>query len=93
MVKKEELGYLGINVDTNVTPDWLDTEVINKAKNGDDMAMYKLYNFALHSDDATIRKMSQQAITAITGEKLGETKKGPSKATPSGSDEHSGSGH
>lgn len=90
MVKKEELGYLGINVDTNVTPDWLDTEVINKAKNGDDMAMYKLYNFALHSDDATIRKMSQQAIT---GEKLGESKKDPGKAKPSGSDEHSGSGH
>ena len=49
------------------------------------MAMYKLYNFALHSDDATIRKMSQQAITAITGEKLGEAKKDPGKATPSGS--------
>lgn len=82
MVKKEELGYLGINVDTNVTPDWLDTEVINKAKNGDDMAMYRLYNFALHSDDATIKKMSQQAITAITGEKLGKAKDASKSVTP-----------
>ena len=81
MVKKEELGYLGINVDTNVTPDWLDTEVINKAKNGDDMAMYRLYNFALHSDDATIKKMSQQAITAITGEKLGKAEAESSSTT------------
>jgi hypothetical protein len=90
MVKKEELGYLGINVDTNVTPDWLDTEVINKAKNGDDMAMYRLYNFALHSDDARIRKMSQQAITAITGEKLGKAKAESSSTTTT---TPSGSGH
>lgn len=49
-----ELGFLGINVDSNFDLAWLKTEVVNKLEQGDLMSAYKLVNFARHSDDPAI---------------------------------------
>ena len=49
-----EIGFLGINVDSNFDLAWLKTEVVNKLEQGDMMSAYKLLNFARHSDDTKI---------------------------------------
>ena len=49
-----EIGFLGINVDSNFDLAWLKTEVVNKLEQGDMTSAYKLLNFARHSDDPKI---------------------------------------
>ena len=51
----KDLGFLGINVDTGFDLAWLKTEVADKIAHGDKMGVYKLVNFARHSEDASIR--------------------------------------
>lgn len=65
MLLNKELGYLGVNVDSNATIDWLKTEVVNKAMQGDGMAVYKLYNFARHSDDDAVKDFANKWIALL----------------------------
>lgn len=51
----QEIGFLGINVDSNFDLAWLKTEVINKLEQGDKMSVYKLLNFARHSENEKIK--------------------------------------
>lgn len=51
-----ELGFLGINVDSNFDLAWLKTEIADKIREGDQMSIYKLINFARHSEDPEIRR-------------------------------------
>ena len=50
-----ELGFLGINVDSNFDLAWLKTEVADKIREGDQTSIYKLINFARHSESQEIR--------------------------------------
>ena len=54
-VLASELGFLGINVDSNFDLAWLKTEVADKIREGDITSIYKLINFARHSEDPAIR--------------------------------------
>lgn len=70
----EELGYLGVNVDDNVTPQYTYTELIRHAEEGDDMALFKLINVARHyegEDKELIRSMAYNAATRIEKERKG----------------------
>lgn len=42
------LGSLGVNVDQNLTIDWVKTELVNKAEQGDENSVYKMINLARH---------------------------------------------
>lgn len=42
------LGSLGVNVDQNLTIDWVKTELVNKAEQGDINSVYKMINLARH---------------------------------------------
>lgn len=57
-----EIGFLGINVDSNFDLAWLKTEVINKLEQGDKMSVYKLLNFARHNDDPKIVKYATDML-------------------------------
>lgn len=59
-VLASELGFLGINVDSNFDLAWLQTEVVNKLAQGDKMSAYKLINFARHSEDEKIKTYANQ---------------------------------
>ena len=59
-VLASELGFLGINVDSNFDLAWLQTEVVNKLAQGDKMSAYKLINFARHSEDEAIKTYANQ---------------------------------
>ena len=61
----KELGYLGVNVDQNVAIDWMQTEVVNKARQGDKTALYKLYNFARHSEDSDVVAFARNQIALL----------------------------
>ena len=56
----KELGFLGINVDSNFDLAWLKTEVADKIREGDQTSIYKLINFARHSDDIEIRRYANE---------------------------------
>ena len=51
----KDLGFLGINVDSGFDLAWLKTEVADKIAHGDKMGVYRLVNFARHSEDEKIR--------------------------------------
>ena len=59
-VLASELGFLGINEDSNFDLAWLQTEVVNKLAQGDKMSAYKLINFARHSEDEAIKTYANQ---------------------------------
>ena len=51
----KDLGFLGINVDSGFDLAWMKTEVADKIAKGDKMGVYKLVNFARHSEDEAVR--------------------------------------
>lgn len=51
----KDLGFLGINVDSGFDLAWLKTEVADKIAHGDKMGVYRLVNFARHSEDEKVR--------------------------------------
>ena len=57
-----DLGFLGINVDSNFDLAWLKTEVVNKFNEGDRTSAYKLINFARHSEDEAVRKYATDML-------------------------------
>ena len=67
-VLASELGFLGINVDSNFDLAWLKTEVADKIREGDITSIYKLINFARHSEDPAIRdyavKIEENTLTS-----------------------------
>lgn len=60
-----QLGFLGVNVDQNFGIDWLKTEVVNKAEQGDVNSLYKLYNIARHYTGDNEKEIKQSASEAI----------------------------
>ena len=51
----KDLGFLGINVDSGFDLAWMKTEIADKIAKGDKMSVYKLVNFARHSEDEAVR--------------------------------------
>lgn len=58
----KELGFLGVNVDSNIDLPWLKTEVVNKIASGDKTSAYKLLNFARHCDDEACKAYAAQMM-------------------------------
>lgn len=61
-VLASEIGFLGVNVDSNFDLAWLKTEVVDKLENGDMTSAYKLLNFARHSEDPKIVKYATDML-------------------------------
>ena len=62
----KELGFIGTNVDQNLALDWLQTEVIDKAKQGDKTALFKLFNIARHSDQPEIVAYANSQLALLS---------------------------
>lgn len=77
-VLASELGFLGINVDSNFDLAWLKTEVADKIREGDITSIYKLINFARHSEDPAIRDYAVK-IEHIYQDKVDAYEQFPSK--------------
>lgn len=67
-VMASELGSLGINVDQNLTIDYLKTQLEDYADKGDKTVLFKLHNIARHyeGDNAeSIKKFAREALVRL----------------------------
>ena len=69
-----ELGFLG-NVDEGLTIDYVKTEIVDKAEQGDSTATFKLNQIVRHSDNAAVVSYAkaqlerlEEAATDLEGE-------------------------
>lgn len=63
----QEMGYLGVNVESCTDLAWLQSEVVNKMKQGDKTSVYRLLNLARHSTDADVKEYAIKVVQANPG--------------------------
>lgn len=64
----QELGFLGTNVDQNLTLDYVHFELIQKAEQGDKTSVFKLHQIARHyvgENQEAIRKFAVDGLTRL----------------------------
>ena len=72
-VMASELGFLGVNVDSNLDIPYVYLELVQKAEKGDKTAMFKLYNLSRHyegENEEVIKTFINQAIERLEAEGL-----------------------
>ena len=77
-VLAKDLGFLGVNVDSNFDLAWLKTEVADKIREGDITSIYKLINTARHNEDPAIRDYAVK-IAALYEDKVEAYSQFPNK--------------
>lgn len=60
----QEMGYLGVNVESCTDLAWLQSEVVNKMKQGDKTSAYRLLNLARHSTDEAVKEYAIKLVQA-----------------------------
>lgn len=83
----QEMGYLGVNVESNVDLAWLQTEVVNKMKQGDKTSAYRLLNLARHSTDEAVKEYAVKLVQANPDFFGGEAISAPTEDVSSGEEE------
>lgn len=76
-----QLGFLGTNVESNVTVDWVKTQLADYAKAGDKTNLFRLYQLARHSSQPEIKAYAKICLKFLDGYEEGTAKPADTTST------------